>query len=145
MDDVIDSDIDARGFSLKTGYYLAYASTCAYEEELGNWVDRLGLGHRVKLFTCDEFHGFVGLLNKVVLVAFRGTESIENCLTDAETPLVCCSPYPGRVHRGFSEGVELVWPEIGRCWVLLRGPARLADRPQPWRRAGHAGRGPPGE
>lgn len=121
MDDVIDSDIDARGFSLKTAYYLAYASTCAYEEELGAWVDRLGLRHRIKLFTCDEFHGFVGRSNKAVLVAFRGTESIENCLTDAETPLVCCSPYPGRVHRGFAEGVETVWSEIR---PLLGPPSR---------------------
>ena len=120
MDDVIDNDIDARGFSVKTGYYLAYASTCAYEE-LGGWADKLGLGHRVRLFTCDEFHGFVGFLNKVILVAFRGTQSVGNCLTDAETPLVCRSPYPGRVHSGFSEAVDIVWPEIQR---LIGPPSR---------------------
>jgi triacylglycerol lipase len=122
MEGIIDSDMAARGFSAKTGYYLAYASKFAYEDCV-NWVDRLGLGNRITSFTCGQFHGFVGMLDKVCLLTFRGTQSIGNCLTDADTRLALHSPYPGRVHAGFADAVEQVWPEVRR---ILGTPSRTA-------------------
>jgi len=120
MVEVIDSDIDACGFSLRTAYYLAYASKWAYAEADG-WVQELGLQRNIELFTCGQFHGFVGRLENVVVLAFRGTKNVKNCLTDAETPLVRHPPYPGRVHRGFAEAVEQVWPDVRR---LLGTPSQ---------------------
>ena len=113
MDGLIQSDVDARGFSVRTGYYLACASKSAYEEH-SDGIEKLGLGDRITFFTCGQFRGFVGLLEKVVLLAFRGTKNIGNCLTDADTLFVSQSPYPGRVHCGFAEAVEHVWPEVRR-------------------------------
>jgi triacylglycerol lipase len=118
MDDVIDSDLNVQGFSLRTAYYLAYAANYAYEE-FGDWIRRLGLGPKTTVFTCGQFHGFFGSLSKVGVLAFRGTQNVGNCLTDAETPLVARQPYPGRVHRGFVSAVEEVWPKVRE----LLGPA----------------------
>jgi triacylglycerol lipase len=111
MEDIIDSDIEAPGFSVRTAYFLAHASHCAYEEG-EEWIDNLGLNDETAAFTCGEFHGFVGFLDTIAIVAFRGTKNIGNCLTDAETPLVARPPYPGQVHLGFADAVDAVWPEV---------------------------------
>jgi triacylglycerol lipase len=119
MDPMIDADLDTLAFSVHTGHFLAYASNYAYEEN-GDWFGKLGLNPHSRLFTCGQFHGFVGFLNHVTVVAFRGTQSVGNCLTDAETPLVARAEYPGRVHLGFSDAVSTVWPDVQR---LLGAPA----------------------
>ena len=128
MDDVLDFDAPARGFSVRTAYYLAHASRCAYETD-DALLARLGLDDFAP-FTRGQFHGFVGFIKGVALVAFRGTENTGNFLTDAETPLITHSPYPGRVHVGFAEAVETVWPSVRE---LLGRPSRktppLGDRP----------------
>ena len=120
MDGLTQIDVEARGFSARTGYYLACASKAAYEEH-SDWIENLGLGDRVTFFTCGQFRGLVALLEKVVLLAFRGTKNIGNCLTDADTLFVSKSPYPGRVHSGFVQAIEQVWPEVRR---LLGAPSR---------------------
>ena len=122
MDGLIDSGLDARGFTAKTAYYLACASKSAYEEH-GDWIEKLGPSHKITFFTCGRFRGFVGLLEKAVLLAFRGTQNIGNCLTDVESLLVSRSPYPGRFHSGFAEAVEEVWPAVRR---ILGNPSRIA-------------------
>lgn len=119
MEELIDSGFDAPGFSVRTGHYLAWASNFAYEDT-DAWAKRLGLDGAVTLFTCGQFHGFVGKFPRGAVVALRGTQSVENCFTDAETALVRRSPYPGRVHHGFADGVDEVWPEVKR---LLGNPA----------------------
>jgi triacylglycerol lipase len=120
MDGVIASDMDARGFSARTGYYLACASKYAYEERTDR-IEKLGLRNEITVFTCGDFHGFVGFLEKVTLLAFRGTKNIGNCLTDADSLLVSQPPYPGRVHCGFADAVEQVWPQVQQ---LLGTPSR---------------------
>ena len=114
MDDVIDNDFDAPGFSIRTGYYMACASNFAYEQDLGDWAQKLGLGNNVTFFTSGQFHGFVAILEKTVLLAFRGTQTVANCLTDVEAALVSRPPYPGRVHSGFANAVEEVLPSVQR-------------------------------
>lgn len=120
MDDVIDRDLLTPEFSIRTAYYLACASECAYEDA-GDWAEKLGLDRNVRPFTCGQLHGFVGFLDRGTLLAFRGTQSVGNCLTDLETPLVSRPEYPGRVHLGFAEAVDEVWPEAR---TLLGDPAR---------------------
>jgi hypothetical protein len=121
MNNVIDNDFDAPGFSIRTGYYLACASNYAYEQDVGGWAEKLGLGNNIKFFTCGQFHGFVGILDKFILLAFRGTQSFANFLTDVEATLVSQAPYPGRVHSGFANAVEEVLPYVQR---LLPSSAR---------------------
>jgi triacylglycerol lipase len=124
MHDVIDNDFNAPGFSIITGYYLAYASNFAYEQDVGVWADKLGLGNNVEFFTCGQFHGFVGAIGKSVLLAFRGTQSVANCLTDMEASLVSRPQYPGKVHSGFAKAVDEVLPSVQK---LLPPSSRTAS------------------
>jgi len=120
MDDFIDNGVDARGFSVGMGYFLARASESAYEER-NDWIDEFRSRNRITFFACGEFRGLVGFCEQSAVLAFRGTQSIGNCLTDADTMFVSQSPYPGRVHCGFARAVESVWPEVCR---ILGSPSR---------------------
>lgn len=115
-----DQDVDARGFSVRMGYYLAQASEAAYEEDC-EWIERFRPKHRITFFECDDFRGLVGFQEKFTVLAFRGTQSMGNFLTDADTLFVSQFPYPGRVHSGFSQAVEDVWPDVRR---ILGNPSR---------------------
>jgi hypothetical protein len=109
--DIIDSDSQAIGFSLRTGYYLCQCSNAAYEEP-GNWIEQLALGDTVRPFECESFHGFVAAQRRMAIVAFRGTVSVGNFLTDAEAALVHHGLFPGLVHYGFCQAVETVYPAV---------------------------------
>ena len=120
---IIDSDFRAVGFSLRTGYYLAQCSLAAYGGA-GDWPETLGLADSIRTFQCGEFHGFVAAPQGRVVVAFRGTESIGNALTDVETALIRQAIFPGMVHLGFAHAAETVYPTVR---VLLTALGR--DRP----------------
>ncbi len=108
---IIDSDSRAVGFSLRTGYYLATCSLAAYGAA-GDWPQTLALGDSIRTFECEAFHGFIAAQRNMVIVAFRGTESIGNALTDAETALIRHHIFPGLVHFGFSRAAEVVHPTV---------------------------------
>src|SRR2546430_672987 len=78
----ISSDFDTPGFSIRTAYYLASACQASYLEELGDWAVELALGPQAAVFGFAAFHGFLSVTDQVTLLAFRGTDSIENWLTD---------------------------------------------------------------
>ena len=78
--------------------------------------------HKITSFTCGHFHAFVARCwTKARCLAFRGTQNIGNCLTDADSLLVSQPPYPGRVHCGFATAVEKIWPQVRE---LLGRPCR---------------------
>jgi len=108
---IIDSDSRSVGFSMRTGYYLAHCSLAAYGGP-GDWPETLGLGDSMRAFQCHEFHGFVGAQKNVAIVAFRGTVSIGNALTDATAALVRQAIFPGLVHLGFAHAAETVYPTV---------------------------------
>ena len=108
---IIDSDSRSVGFSLRTAYYLAHCSLAAYGGA-GNWAEMLDLGDSMRPFQCEEFYGFVAAQKNVRIVAFRGTESIGNALTDIETALIRHNIFPGLVHYGFSRATEVVYPTV---------------------------------
>ncbi len=108
---IIDSDSRAIGFSLRTGYYLAHCSLAAYGGA-GDWPETLGLGDSIRNFQCGAFHGFVAVAGNVAIVAFRGTVSVGNALTDVETALVRHQLFPGMIHWGFARAVDSVYPAV---------------------------------
>ncbi len=109
--EIIDCDVRTPGFSIQMGYYLAHASVAAYGGN-GDWPQSLGLGESVRSFACGEFHGFVAARRDAIIVAFRGTESVGNALTDAETSLVHNPFFSGLVHSGFAGAVQAVYPTV---------------------------------
>jgi triacylglycerol lipase len=111
-------------FSIRTAYYLASACQAAYLDELGDWVTELALGERATVFQAGQFHGFVADLENAVLVSLRGTDTIENWLTDGRIIQVEDANYPGKVHRGFADGLRDLGPALKDCL-----PAATAGRP----------------
>jgi triacylglycerol lipase len=120
---VIDSDF-AQGFSIQTAYYLVCACQAAYLDDLGNWAVDLALGEHAATFQFGDFHGFVADMDAVTLVAFRGTDNIENWLTDGRIIQIQDSAYPGLVHRGFAAAMQVIWPDL-----KARLPAPSVGRP----------------
>jgi len=108
---IIDSDSRAIGFSMRTAYYLAHCSLAAYDGP-GNWPETLALGDSMRTFQCNEFHGFVAAQKNVAIIAFRGTVSIGNALTDVKAALIRQTIFPGLVHLGFAHAAETVYPTV---------------------------------
>ena len=109
--DIIDSDSCAIGFSLRTGYYLCQCSLAAYGGD-DDWPVKLGFGDTMRAFQCEAFHGFVAAQQDMIVVSFRGTVSVGNALTDAETALIRHGLFPGLVHYGFCRAAEAVYPAV---------------------------------
>ena len=108
---IIDSDSRAVGFSLRNGYYLCQCSLAAYQGA-GSGPETLGLGDSIRNFECGAYHGFVAAQKNVAIVAFRGTESIGNVLTDVKTALIRHGIFPGLVHLGFAHATDAVYPTV---------------------------------
>ena len=119
---IIDSDCRAVGFSLRTGYYLAHCSLAAYGGA-GDWPQTLALGDSIRNFQCEAFHGFVAAHRNMTIVAFRGTETIGNALTDVKTALIRHGIFPGLVHLGFAHAADIVYPSV-RVLVTAMGRER---------------------
>jgi hypothetical protein len=100
--------------------YLAHASQSAYLEH-GDAIRELGPDHRITFFSSGQFRGLICFHDRFTILAFRGTENVENFLTDADTFFVSQFPYPGRVHSGFAKAITEIWVEVRR---ILGSPAR---------------------
>ena len=70
MDDVIDSDIEARRFQPRQQLLLGPRGHDRCRGRAGSLGRSARAGRSREMFTCDEFHGFVGRLPDVLLVAF---------------------------------------------------------------------------
>lgn len=120
MDGLVQNAVTAGGFSMGTAYFLARASWSAYETQ-SDAVEMLGSRGETAFFSCGQFGGLVSFQHDATVLAFRGTQNVENILTDTDTLFVSEFPYPGRVHCGFAGAVREVWTEVRR---ILGGPGR---------------------
>ena len=86
---------------------LAYADEPEIKQETQAW----GLG-KFQFFDREDTQAFVSGNDKLIVVAFRGTQpkELQDWLTDADFELVD-GPF-GKVHDGFYGALRLVWREI---------------------------------
>jgi len=108
-------------FSIKTAHVLAGASQAVYldESEVEDWATDRGFNEFMWFDTHDTQAAVMADDDRCIL-AFRGTESIADWLTDMD---VFKEPgVYGRVHQGFQGALNDVWPEIA---PVLAG---LSDR-----------------
>jgi triacylglycerol lipase len=108
----IDNDFTTAGFSAKTAYYLAGVAQAAYLTDLAGVAVELGFPPDTAILPFGEFFGFVADVGGQVVLAFRGTDSIQTWLADARVVQVQDPAYPGKVHSGFAAAVELMWPGL---------------------------------
>ena len=111
-----DFDAKTRIFSKKNAYGLGRASLLAYEskDDVKNGVDDWGLGG-FSFFDNNDTQAFIAGNNDMLLLAFRGTASIKDWMTDANFDLV--GGPGGKVHEGFSTALSCVWRDV---WSYIR-------------------------
>lgn len=99
-----------------TAELCARLSLLAYEgqKEVVAACEDIGLD-RVAWFEQDDTQAFIARSRypdpPVIVVAFRGTESARDAMTDADARRVR-GPFGGSVHRGFKRGLSVVWPAM---------------------------------
>ena len=114
----LEFDTTALGFSTENALYLAKVCEAAYldnADRLAAAAAELGLG-TVRDFgvveeeTIIDYHGVVVSSDEMVVLAFRGTDSLQNWLTD--TTILQKPGFGGLVHKGFADALEAVWDEV---------------------------------
>lgn len=121
------------GFDPRKAYWLAEASAIAYapEAEIRSLVQASWKFHQMEFFDCQGTQAFCACDDKLVLVAFRGTElkELADILADARVTL---DPFPKtdpaakpKVHRGFQDALTAVQPKLAQTvgsWMLPASP-----------------------
>ena len=114
-------DSNATGYSLNNAYWLAQAAKIAYQEKstIQPTVAELGL-ENFEFLSNKDTEGFIAANEKIIVVAFRGTEPsrLEDVLADARLHKVK-GPL-GEVHRGFLGAFELVKDDMFNAIQRMR-------------------------
>ena len=102
----------AESMTRANAWWLAESALLAYwnAQEAVARFKRAGL--TAELIERGDTQAYVAMNDKVILVAFRGTQpgSIGDIVSDVRVPLVKWTH--GNVHLGFKDALELVWPLI---------------------------------
>lgn len=105
-------DPTIKKYDLNNALRLSEASSLAYESKRkvkehvkNNWGFK-----KFEFFDNADTQAFMAANREVIILSFRGTESIQDWITDAKVKFVK-GPF-GRVHRGFSKALEYVWNNI---------------------------------
>lgn len=105
-------DFTTRNFSLINAYWLGLASDIVYnaEEKAHNKVNKEMKLDFFKFIDNNDTQCMVIGNEKFTIVAFRGTETINDWKTDADVDLV--DGPGGLVHEGFYTALSYVWQEL---------------------------------
>jgi len=108
----VDFQPDSHTFSLNNAYLLAHASDLAYKDKKAARSGMRKLGFRRFRSIEDKKSDTQALVagnDKVVVLAFRGTEGrLQDWITDVRL-LKVGGPFRGEVHEGFADALGTVW------------------------------------
>lgn len=99
-------------FSLNNAHTLAVCANLAYAKDVKIATDMAGFGYTAQFMENDDIQFFVAHNDDAIIIAFRGTTTIEDWLTDGDIKLVAVRPRMGKVHAGFKRSLEKVWPQL---------------------------------
>ena len=100
-------------FDARLALFLARCSHAAYGSPPLGPVGRAALlGLQATSFDCGPISGFVGCDDTRCVLAFEGTHDLSGWLDDVNCRLIVHREYPGRVHCGFAQALDSVWPQI---------------------------------
>jgi triacylglycerol lipase len=115
---------DVTSFNLTNAWWLAEVSTLVYASEdfVRSQFNKAGLPE-VKYFDNQSTQCYVGNNDKFAIVAFRGSEiwkkketfDLKKVVADLKTDIdiwLTNWQQGGKVHRGFKEALEEVWPDL---------------------------------
>ncbi len=112
MSTKFEFDAKTTRFNLLNALQLAYAAELTYKthQEIHEVVINKWGFTDCEFFERRNIEIFAAVNDEIILIAFRGTESIEDWLTDLKTRLLMTKR--GKVHQGFKEGLDYVWNDI---------------------------------
>ncbi|MBU4311789.1 MAG: lipase family protein [Candidatus Omnitrophica bacterium] len=120
------------GFDFNNALRMAEMAYLAYKPQIhikkfmrGKWRF-----NKFKFLSGKETQAFMVANDEIIILTFRGTDSIEDWITDADARLVK-GPW-GRVHRGFREALNCIWHDIKRTLTEFQ------YKSQPFWIAGHS-------
>lgn len=118
----------ANAWSVGNARLLGGAAGIAYSspEVCRQWAERHGFPD-FEFFSGGGTQGFMAQNPKTLLVAFRGTEPGQpaDWITDARSGPKPWDKPASKVHQGFQEALQAVWPASGAASALAK---RLASR-----------------
>lgn len=113
--------LSATRFDWRAALSTALASRLSYEDActIQKVVEKTWRFQSCEFREADDTQCFVALSDRVVLLAFRGTESLGDWLSNLDT---FSTPRPyGRVHRGFLAAFQIVEEELRTILSNLQG------------------------
>jgi triacylglycerol lipase len=123
---------NATSFNLINAWWLVEASTLVYSnpEFVSTQFNKIGLPE-VRFFDKQGTQCYVASNDRFAIVAFRGSEiwkkeekfDLNRMIADLKTDVdIRLTDWPpgGRVHRGFKEALEEVWPELSAYMTELQ-------------------------
>jgi triacylglycerol lipase len=119
------ADWNAKTFHAGNAYVLAELAYIAYEEdkerakktitykeeEKGEIKGKFKMDW-VQFFRIEETEALVTYNATALILAFRGTSSAQDALTDAKIKLVDGFNGNGKIHEGFKTGLDKIWNEV---------------------------------
>lgn len=121
---------DAGGYDPVNAWWLSEAAFLAYTDENFTGSEKSGLkaaGYEATFFAEKGTHCFVLHGDEAVIVIFRGTQidsfwaSVTDLVTDGRF-FPAADEAGGRVHKGFRDALDLVWPRLlAHLRQLLQG------------------------
>jgi len=124
-------DWNTVSFKLDIAHMLADCSKIVYEDDKTSTEDHLKKTYgmsSVQFFRLEDTEALITSNDQAIIIAFRGTSSVEDALTDAKIKLIADPGTKGKIHEGFKTGLDKVWNEI---WNAV-GRSRLHDKRPIW-------------
>lgn len=118
-----DFNTNSKYFDLTNALFLAQVSNLAYQP-LNQISDQLKTQYNLYQYQAfdvgaTDTHAFLAANGKMVVLAFRGTLTPENWVTDLKAILVPSKV--GKVHDGFNEALKSVWDNLYDTICTWRG------------------------
>ena len=118
----LNFDLNASNYSCQNAFGLAKVARLAYQmpDAIAQEVKTWGSFPNFQFFSAYDTQAYLFGNSDVILLAFRGTQSgnLRDWMTDAKILFVPgCN---GQVHRGFSEAVNWVWPDLVKRLAQFR-------------------------
>jgi len=122
-------DWNTVSFKVDIAHMLADCSKIVYEDksEFNGVLEKYGMKDS-QFFDKEDTQALVAHNDSAIIIAFRGTSSVEDALTDAKIKLIQDPGTKGKIHEGFKTGLDKVWLDI---WNTV-GRIRVHDKRPIW-------------
>lgn len=113
--ELIDLNPSDQGYARRHAAWMAQMSALAYwnPELVAQQLQQWGFQPVAKVSQpSNDTSGFIASRDQVLVLAFRGTSSFKNFLTDGNFLRVAADHGKGTVHNGFKTALDSVWDQI---------------------------------